>query len=626
MYEKGTTLIIKVGALGDVMRSSFIAQALKKISNNKIIWVTSNEAKSLLMNNSYIDEVVSVEDKDKFRDVVYDVVINLEEDSELCKFASELKYRVMKGFSYNNKKVAPTETAKEVFNMSYIGPRPMNDSLKKKNKKTHRQLLGEIVEVDWKMYAPFLKLTDKQIEIREKFIKDNSISPNEFIVGINTGAADTWKKALPIKKTVKLIERIYHTHKCKILLFGGPNEIERNKEILSLSKVPIIDTGCNNELSDLPSLRSVCSVVVSSDSLGLHLALALKKKVVVLIGPTSVSEIGLYGLGEKVVAKSDQVCTYSKNKDPDIMNKISLKGVMEAIENLKAPTVSLIITSFKEKTLGRAINSALNQKTKHKYDLIVVTPEDKDLELAKELGATPFRDPGEGKSFALNKVFKEVNSDILIFTDGDVFINEATVEEITNMLLDPNIGCVTGRPVPLEDRDTKYGYWANVLFNAAHRLRKNAFENNNFIECSGYLFAFRGGHIKSIPIDVVEDTYLPYFFSEKGYRIGYVEKAEVYVKNVDNFKDWLLQKVRTSKAHETLDKYVDTQKNKRVKSATSEARGLLEVLKEPHNLKELYWTIQLIVSRGYMWAKVKVDTRVKNKHYNDGWETSKSSK
>ena len=293
---------------------------------------------------------------------------------------------------------------------------------------------------------------------------------------------------------------------------------------------------------------------------------------------------------------------------------------------MKAPIVSLIITSFKEKTLRRAIRAATNQNTKYKYEVIVVSPEDKDLAVAKDMGAVPFKDPGKGKSFALNRVFDKIKSDILIFTDGDVHISSNSIEEIVNSFSDKSIGCVTGRPVPMEGKETKYGYWANVLFNAAHRLRKEAFLNNKFIECSGYLFAFRGGHLKSIPLDVAEDTYIPYFFAEKGYRINYVERARVYVKNVDNFGDWLLQKVRTSKAHESLDKYVDTKFNKKVKSLSGEAKGLLKVLKEPSTPREFYWTMQLILARGYMWAKVKSDTVIRGRHYSDDWESPQSTK
>ena len=40
-----------------------------------------------------------------------------------------------------------------------------------------------------------------------------------------------------------------------------------------------------------------CKVLISSDSLGVHIAFALKKKVVVLFGPTNPNEVYLYGRG-----------------------------------------------------------------------------------------------------------------------------------------------------------------------------------------------------------------------------------------------------------------------------------------------------------------------------------------
>ena len=86
--------------------------------------------------------------------------------------------------------------------------------------------------------------------------------------------------------------------------------------------------------------------------------------------------------------------------------------------------ISLIITSFNEKTLARAIAAAVNQKTNYTYEVIVVSPNIKDKIIAKRLGAKYFKDPWKGKSFALNQIFKEIHSDILIFTDGDVYISK----------------------------------------------------------------------------------------------------------------------------------------------------------------------------------------------------------
>lgn len=288
---------------------------------------------------------------------------------------------------------------------------------------------------------------------------------------------------------------------------------------------------------------------------------------------------------------------------------------------------TVIITSFKEpKTIGRAIEAFQNQKTKNKFDILVSAPDKETLDAARKYEVETYKDPGKGKSLALNILFKKIKSDILILTDGDVYVNDKAVDEILNLFENPNIGCVTGRPVPMENRNTKYGYWANFLFDAAHKIRQKAFENKKFIECSGYLFAFRKNQVKEIPLDVAEDSIIPYFFVEKGYLIGYARAAEVYVKNVDNWADWVKQKIRTSKAHETIDKYADTQKTKRVKSFSNESKGILQLFLYPKTIKEFWWSIELAFARAYMWMRVLWDTKAKAKHYGDNWERVDSTK
>jgi len=301
-------LIIKIGALGDVLRTSFIAQALKEKylkDKPKIYWVTDKNAFPLFLNNPYVDYLISSEKKSHLTKLKFDLVINLEEDEENCKFASSLKAKKKIGFLYKISKIVPSPSAKEWFNMSALGKKPLNDILKKRNKKTHRQIMGEIVGVNWRKYEPFLRLTKFQRKFASGFLRRHNLSKTDLVIGINTGSADRWPKALPINKTVSLINQLYKNFNAKILLFGGPNEIERNKEIVKLSQAPIIPTGCGNNLIEFPALVSICNVFITSDTLGLHVALALKRKTICLIGPTSSSEIDMYGLGKKIIAKSN---------------------------------------------------------------------------------------------------------------------------------------------------------------------------------------------------------------------------------------------------------------------------------------------------------------------------------
>jgi len=294
--------------------------------------------------------------------------------------------------------------------------------------------------------------------------------------------------------------------------------------------------------------------------------------------------------------------------------------------------ISIIITAFKEPdTIGKAIKSFIKQDIEQDYELIVMAPDNETLlEAKKYKDKNPkiklIRDPGKGKSYAINKLFPKLKGEILIFTDGDVFVSENSVDNILKEFKDPEIGCVTGRPVPTEDRSTKYGYWANFLFHSAHRMRLNAKNENKFLECSGYLWAFRNSIIKEFPLDVAEDTIIPFFFWEKDYKIGYAEDALVYVKNVDNWEEWLSQKIRTSRAHETLDKYVDTSKTPRTKTFTNEALGIFSLFTYPRSLKQLFWSFQLLFARFYMWLLVFKDVYIKKREHKDGWERVESTK
>ena len=164
------------------------------------------------------------------------------------------------------------------------------------------------------------------------------------------------------------------------------------------------------------------------------------------------------------------------------------------------------------------------------------------------------------------------------------------------------------------------GYWSHLLADVgAHRIRKQLHDQNKFLECTGYLFAFRNGFVKEIPLDVAEDSIIPFYFYKKGYRIAYAEDAIVYVKNPTTFKDWLKQRKRTAGAHEKLTNYEPNLP--KVKSFTNEViKGGLIVWSYPNNVKEFFWTGTLMFARLYMWFNLFYDSKFRKKKYKDGWD------
>lgn len=626
-------LIISVKGLGDVIRTTFIAQALKdkyKKNKPKIFWITDKKAKPLFINNPYVDKVITKEDKYKLRKINFDIVINLEEGEEICKFASALSYNKILGFIYKNGKILPTPTTKEWFNMSALGKKPENDILKKKNKKTHRQIISEIVGIkNYEKYEPFLRLTSKQIEITKDFMRRYNLLKSDFIVGVNTSAGGRWLRTIPIKKTVKLINELYKKFNAKILLFGGPEETQRNQELLRLVKCPIIDTGCGNNLLEFPSLISVCNLFITCNTLGLHISLATKRKTIALFGPLSSSEVDMYGLGEKIIAKSNCLCCFKSNCKS--IEKIDINEILSKIKKIISQKITILITAYKEPKIAKAIESSLNQKTSFDYEIIVSAPDKETLDIAEKYAKKNkklkvFKDSGKGKVYAMNEILFKIKTDILILTDGDVWISDNSVEEIAKMFLNQEIGCVTGKTIPIENKKTKYGYWANFLFDMANKIRQESFEKNSFVFCTGYLYAIRKNKITKIPYDTAEDGIIPYYIWEKGYKIGYAKEAKVYVKNVNNLKDWISQKTRTSRAHENLGKYANVKITPRVKTFKKEAKGIFELMKYPRNIKESFWGFQLIFLRLYIWLIAFKDVYLKKKYHKDDWERVESTK
>jgi cellulose synthase/poly-beta-1,6-N-acetylglucosamine synthase-like glycosyltransferase len=298
--------------------------------------------------------------------------------------------------------------------------------------------------------------------------------------------------------------------------------------------------------------------------------------------------------------------------------------------------LNIIITSYKEpKSTIRAINSFLNQNIKEKYKIIVVDP---FLEVEKKLkkefrrqfseGKLEFfLDPGEGKSYALNivleKIYKKNKSNIIILTDGDVYVSKNSVNEILASFKNKKIGCVTGKPVSINSKNNLFGFWSHLLFDGIDKTRKRFSKEGKFFECSGYLFAIRNGVLQGFPLEASEDSIIPYLFWKKNYKIKYVQKAEVFVKNPENWKDWKIQKIRNIKGHENLNKIAIDMP--RTKSFFNEIKqGTLFALSYPKNIKELYWTFLLFLARFFIYMSAFYELKFKKKNYDDGWRVKET--
>lgn len=290
--------------------------------------------------------------------------------------------------------------------------------------------------------------------------------------------------------------------------------------------------------------------------------------------------------------------------------------------------ISVIITAYKEpSTIGRAIESLMNQNFNKKYDIVVVCPDDETANIIKKYkNVKLIRDKNKGKPAALNLAFDCCKkSDVLVLTDGDVYVDSNSLSELIKPFNDPNVGAVSGRPVSLNSRNNLYGYWSHLLTDVgAHETRMLLSRKNKFIVCSGYLMAIRN-IIESIPEESLsDDAVISNLVYGKGYTIAYSPKALVYVKYPNNFKDWLKQKRRSAGGYLQIKKLAYRKDSMR--SFTKESSGFFRAFKYARNVKEFYWTVLLVLARLYLWLVIFVDLKIRKKSFNQVWKRVESTK
>jgi len=326
-------LIIKLGAMGDVLRTTSILPTLgQHFENPHLTWITRKESLDLLEKNPFLDSVLetSGEGLARLQTETFDLVINPETSKESAALASMAKGKRKKGFGLSPKGfVYPFDSrAEELFTLGLF------DDVKKRNKKTYEQLVCSLSGIPYQPTPPIFCLSGDEERDGQEFLTGKNLRKRP-VVGMNTGGGTRWPlKRWTTEGFIQLGKKLTRQLGAQVLLFGGHSELEINETISSRLGKRVIDAGCFNSSRRFAALLNLCDVIVTGDSLALHIGLALHKRMVVLIGPTSAAEIDLYGMGNKITAEMDCLCCYRQvcDRSPNCMESISVETVFQSVK------------------------------------------------------------------------------------------------------------------------------------------------------------------------------------------------------------------------------------------------------------------------------------------------------
>ncbi|MDP4219603.1 MAG: glycosyltransferase family 9 protein [Bacteroidota bacterium] len=323
-YDKITEniLIIKLGAAGDVLRTTPILHTLKaQHPHARIWWLTLSPE---LVPTSHVDKILkwNTENLEILSALKFSLLFNLDKDHHACALANRLEAKKKIGFLLSRLGVSmpADKNALEKYETGIF------DDVSIANRKSYPE---ELFEVCGYKFAGEKYILDAPADIN--FPGLDSSRP---IVGMNTGAGIRWTSRLWSTGHWAELAKKLHAKGFNVLLLGGPDEDARNKEIQDLSGGTAQYIGYF-PLTIFISLVNKCSTIISGVTMAFHIAVALEKKIVLINNIFNKYEFGdLYGLGTVVEPDKPCICYFRGtciNKEYFCLEHLPVEKVLQAV-------------------------------------------------------------------------------------------------------------------------------------------------------------------------------------------------------------------------------------------------------------------------------------------------------
>lgn len=336
-------LIISLDALGNVLDNTPILHAIKrKYPVSTIYWMTLPNAEKILVNNPFIDKLFLWSDESRMiaRNISYDVVMNADKSLYACAFANEVKAKKKLGFLLNDDgKIVP---ANESAMYSYI--MGIDDQKKfRENRRSGVDIIHEVFELEYRRDRYVFNFSDEEKAFIESYKKLIGYGGQKIYCGFNTGCSELFpNKKMTVEQHITLITEILKNPNIVIMLLGGREDTERNNTIYNefnaKDRKRIINTPTTEGIRRGACYMSVSDIVISGDSFGMHLAIALQKYIISWYGLSCWEEIELYDYGIKIFQKDlecspcwKRVCPY----DLECIKMIDLNLIVDTVNKFK---------------------------------------------------------------------------------------------------------------------------------------------------------------------------------------------------------------------------------------------------------------------------------------------------
>ncbi|MCK6602433.1 MAG: glycosyltransferase family 9 protein [Bacteroidetes bacterium] len=318
-------LIIKLGAIGDVIRTSPLIQKFRSVYPGcHISWITLSPE---VVPVSSVDKIYKFEFKSVYAltHQKFDIAINLDKDVEACSLIEDV-YAVEKyGFMMQDGHVS---VANRLAEHKFITG--MFDNISKLNTKNYLEEIFEICGFTFSGEPYVLELNPAFDNLWEDL---KTQAAGRKIIGLNTGCGERWLTRLwPEAYWLELIRKLQADGHFPLLL-GGPAEDAMNRKYAAETGALYLGTF---PLPQFFSLTNQCDVILTAVSMMMHIAIGLKIPQVLFVNIFNVHEFELYGRGLIVQPESGCDCYFGNSckRESHCMKDLPVATVEAAIRDM----------------------------------------------------------------------------------------------------------------------------------------------------------------------------------------------------------------------------------------------------------------------------------------------------
>lgn len=267
----------------------------------------------------------------------FDVAYVIDKSAKAVGIAASLQCKQVLGFAQNalNGAILPaTAHAEELWGLGL-------DNQKKFfiNSKSEVQLVAEALNLttadnySTSRFKYNLPLSEIEEKLKEELVRTWRKSLEQPIIGINTGCSDVIAaKKLSVEYQRNLIKKLQQTGYKNIVLLGGPEDTLRNSQIAE--GLDVVNSPTQQGLRNGLVSVAACDLVITGDSLGMHMAISQEKFVIAWFGPTCAQEIELYDNGVKILSKATCSPCWKRSCGMTTMcyDQVDINSFMTAVE------------------------------------------------------------------------------------------------------------------------------------------------------------------------------------------------------------------------------------------------------------------------------------------------------